>query len=343
MAHAPGPWREILPYSCSMRMKNSGRLMQIVIADIRSAADPQHAEKKRSERDLHTDEQPHGPKQNLSNLMQRPKPASGPLPRNPRAAGHSCEKKQSTDQQSRLELYTLQQPPERNRVAVKTLGVTEDLRKGTDRKNLHSEQREDHTENHSVNVQRDPRRNLSGPGQQPEYEKQSHRQKRSTREQKKPIRCVEQHEPQVPPAVSETSKVWGASPLVRPKGDGNLGDARPKLRRLDDKLRSEFHPRASQVHALVNRACEPAHPAVAVADACAKEEIQQCGEAGISNVFVVPRHCSRLDLSAKPVAHDHVVALPQHFCEPRHFAEIITVVRIAHDDKRASRGGYTGA
>src|SRR6516162_7161241 len=200
MTNAPRLRREILPYSCSIRMKNPGRLMQIVIADIRSAADPQHAEKKRSERDLHTDEQPHGPKQNLSNLVQRPKPASGPLPRNPRAAGKSCEKEQPANQQARLEFCALQQPLERNRVAVKTLRVTENLRKGTDRKNLHSEQREDHTENHSVNVQRDARRNLSRPGQQPEYEKQPRRQKHSTRQQKEPIRCVEQHEPQVPPA-----------------------------------------------------------------------------------------------------------------------------------------------
>jgi hypothetical protein len=43
--------------------------MQIVIADVRAAADAEHAEKKRSERDLRTDEQPHGPKQNLANLV----------------------------------------------------------------------------------------------------------------------------------------------------------------------------------------------------------------------------------------------------------------------------------
>src|SRR6266566_2111966 len=130
------------------------------------------------------------------------------------------------------------------------------------------------------------------------------------RQQKEPIRRIQQHEPQVPPAVPKTAQVRGPSPLVRPQRDGNFRDARLNLCGFDDKLRGEFHPRASQVHALVYRAREPAHPAVAVANAGAKEEIQQCGKAGISYVFVVPGHRFRPDLSLKPVAHYHVVALP---------------------------------
>src|ERR1700746_790021 len=177
----------MVPYCYSIRVKNPGRLMQIVIADIRAAADAKHAEKKRSERDRHTDEQPHGPKQNLSNLVQRPKPAGGPLPRNPRATGESCEKKRPANQQSRLELSAFQQPLERNRVAVKTLRVTENLRERPDGKNLHSQQRENHAKNHGVNVQSDARRNLARSGQQPEDQEQACRQQRAARQQKKPI------------------------------------------------------------------------------------------------------------------------------------------------------------
>jgi len=45
----------------------------------------------------------------------------------------------------------------------------------------------------------------------------------------------------------------------------------------------------------------------------------------------------------KPITHHHVVALPPHFHETRHFAEVVAVVRIPHDDECAARRRDSGA
>src|SRR6267378_3747599 len=49
----------------------------------------------------------------------------------------------------------------------------------------------------------------------------------------------------------------------------------------------------------------------------------------------MPRHGSRLDLSAKAIAHHYFIALPPLFYESRDFAEIVTVVCVAHYDEGA--------
>src|SRR5205807_8688484 len=88
----------------------------------------------------------------------------------------------------------------------------ENLRERPDGKNLYSQQRENHAENHGVDVQNDASRNLARSGQQPEDKEQAGRQQRSARQQKDPIRRIQQHEPQVPPAVPKTAQVRGPSP-----------------------------------------------------------------------------------------------------------------------------------
>ena len=45
----------------------------LVIADVRAAADAQHAEKKRGEDDLHSEEKPQRPKQRLPHQIQMTK------------------------------------------------------------------------------------------------------------------------------------------------------------------------------------------------------------------------------------------------------------------------------
>src|SRR5258707_2946784 len=49
----------------------------------------------------------------------------------------------------------------------------------------------------------------------------------------------------------------------------------------------------------------------------------------------MPRHGSGLDLPAKAIAHHHFITLPPLFHEPRDFAEIVTVVCVAHYDEGA--------
>ncbi len=130
-----------------------------------------------------------------------------------------------------------------------------------------------------------------------------------------------------------------APPLVGPQNDRDLRDARPDLRGFDDHLEREFHPRTSQVQAVVQTAGESPHPAVAVPDMNVKKCIEQSSETGIAEVFVERRHGARFDFAPEPVAHHHVVAFAQFFHESRHIAEVVAVVRVPHNDERAARAG----
>src|SRR6267142_4559042 len=137
------------------------------------------------------------------------------------------------------------------------------------------------------------------------------------------------------PAVAKTSQMWRATALVWPQRNRNLGHFGVKLRGLDYKFRRKLHSGAAEVHAVVHRARKSAHPAMTIAHARAKEQIQQRRQHRVPQIFVMPGHGSRLDLSAKAIAHHHFIALPPFFYESRDFAEIVTVVCVAHYDEGA--------
>src|SRR5206468_7235915 len=61
---------------------------EIVVSNVRAAADAQHAKEERRKDNLHSQEQPHRPEQYFPHLLQRPKSARRPLPRNVSAAGY---------------------------------------------------------------------------------------------------------------------------------------------------------------------------------------------------------------------------------------------------------------
>ena len=133
-----------------------------------------------------------------------------------------------------------------------------------------------------------------------------------------------------------------ASPLVGPQNNGNLRDARADLRRLDNHFQRKFHSRAAHVQPVVKSARKSAHAAIAVANARVKKSVEQRGEAGVAQVLVRRRHRSRLDSPAEAIAHHDVVAFPQLLDEARNVGEVVTIVRIAHDDKRAACSGNSG-
>src|SRR5580658_7016704 len=139
------------------------------------------------------------------------------------------------------------------------------------------------------------------------------------------------------PAIAEAPQVRWTATLVRPQRDGNLRDARAELRRLDHKFGREFHARTAQIHTVVNGASETAHPTMAITYAGVKKKIQDGGEHWIADIFVMPGHRAWFDFSAEAVAHYHVAALLPHLDEARHFAEVVAVIRIAHDDESAAR------
>src|SRR5882762_8587219 len=93
------------------------------------------------------------------------------------------------------------------------------------------------------------------------------RSRQQPEHEEKPVRRVEQHEPQAAPAVAKTAEMWRAPALVRPQNNGNLRDARADLRGFDDHLQREFHPRTAQVQPVIQTARESPHSAVTVPNA----------------------------------------------------------------------------
>src|SRR5579864_1727462 len=154
-------------------------------------------------------------------------------------------------------------------------------------------------------------------GQEPEHNGYPKQGKDAPGQEKQPIGRIKQHEPKVPPAIREAAEMRRPAALVRPQDDWNLGYARPDLRSLNDELRCEFHPAATQVHSIKGRSGKAAHSAMAIADARAEEQIQQTREAGIAQVLVVPGHGARLDSAMKAVAHYDVIAFAPFFDKSR--------------------------
>src|SRR5882724_5167891 len=143
-----------------MNVRPARPSFQVVVANVSAAAGPQHAEKNRAKHNLHTQKQPHRPEQHPAGLIQRTKIAGGPMPGNPRTACKSHKENRAANQQTHLERYALENPFQRDSTSIESFGVTEDLGKRSDGKDLRAEQREDDSEDHRMQVQRNPRRNL---------------------------------------------------------------------------------------------------------------------------------------------------------------------------------------
>src|SRR5260370_37439703 len=113
---------------------------------------------------------------------------------------------------------------------MEAFGEGEDLGERADGENLHAEKREDHAEDHGVNVEHHMGSNLARARQQPEDQKQTERHERRARQQKKPIRRIEQHEAEVAPAVAKAAQMRRGAAVLRPQRDGSFGYMRSYLR-----------------------------------------------------------------------------------------------------------------
>src|SRR5260370_15206244 len=71
--------------------------------------------------------------------------------------------------------------------------------------------------------------------------------------------------------------------------------------------------------------------------------MEQSGETWIAEVLMEWRHGARFDSAPEPVAQHDVIAVAQFIHESWHIAEVVTVVRIPHDDKRAASPGNARA
>src|SRR5258708_40266991 len=124
-------------------------LMILVVPNIRAAADSQHAQEKRRENRLNSQEQPHGPEKYFAqSFLERAEAAGCPAPRNVRAARKACDGHHESGCQTVLQFYAPQKSPQRNRIAIEARGVAEHLGEKSDVDNMRAHQRKNHAEHH---------------------------------------------------------------------------------------------------------------------------------------------------------------------------------------------------
>src|SRR5260370_15404709 len=129
--------------------------------------------------------------------------------------------------------------------------------------------------------------------------------------------------------------MWRTPAFVRPQDDGDFRAASADLGGFNDHLQGEFSAGDWDLEVIIELAGESAHAAIAIADACVKQSVEKPGKAGIAEVFVKRRHGSGLDPAPKAVAHNHLKAFPQFLDEMGNLGEVITIVRVSHDDELA--------
>ncbi len=159
--------------------------------------------------------------------------------------------------------------------------------------------------------------------------------------EEQPLGRVDQHEPQVPPAVAPRLQVRGPGTTVGMQGDGDLSHAQALEGGLHHHLGGELHAGGLQVHAAVGIGGETAHAAMEIVDGSAEEETSDEGEGGVADPAVFPGHGTGGDGSAAArhaATHDQVVAFTEFRHEPADVREIVGIVGITHEDPAATGG-----
>src|SRR5207237_410945 len=106
---------------------------------------------------------------------------------------------------------------------------------------------------------------------------------------------------------------------------------------LYDELRGKLHTGGSQIHPSIDGFSKAAHAAVGVSDICAEKQFQDSRKHGVADVFMMPSHRARFDLSFEAIAHHNFIAFAPFCDKARQLRELIDVIGIAHDDDLFSR------
>ena len=162
------------------------------------------------------------------------------------------------------------------------------------------------------------------------------------RHEEQPARAEQQQEAQVTPPVPPGVQMRRPAPAVLGQRGRDLGDPLFGQRRLDHKLAGELHARGLQPEPHDTVPAETAQAAVEVTDLAAEEQPADETEHRVAEVAVQRRHGPRLDAALKAVAHHQVGPVPELLHERHQVGEVVTVVRVAHDDA-ATAGGHNPA
>src|SRR5688500_134329 len=122
--------------------------------------------------------------------------------------------------------------------------------------------------------------------------------------------------------------------------DGDLVQSLVEQARLDDHLGSELHAGALQIQAVEHGARETAHAAVNVAHGHAEHGASKQRKRRVAEPAMKKRHGAwqyGASPGGKTAALNQVTTLPQLGDEPGDVAEVIAVVRVAHDHVTATR------
>src|SRR3954466_9140014 len=125
-------------------------------------------------------------------------------------------------------------------------------------------------------------------GKRGDRDERADHQHDDAREQEQVRRAVHQQEAQVAPAIAEAREL-GLAP-ARVVLDRDLPDVELLLRRPDDHLGGELHPRRAEIERRQDRAPEAAHAAMGVAHTGAEEEGEDAREHGVADAAVQARH-----------------------------------------------------
>src|SRR5579883_2648017 len=313
-------------------MLEYARPSKVVIANVGFAADAKHAEEEGRKNHLKPEKEPHRPEEDLPNFSERAESAGSPAPCDPGAAHKSGKEEGSAEEQPRFQGDALEKAAKRDGAAIEPRRITEKLCESANGNDLRAEKSEDDAKDHCVDVEDDARSHMAGTWKEPEHQEKAKQEKEAARQQEELIRGIHQHEAQAAPAVAETAQMGRTPALVGPQDDGYLRDSRANLRGLDHELEREFHARAAHIQAVVYRSREASHPAITVSDARAEQRIQERRQSGVAEISVQERHRAGLDTPKEAITHHQVIALAKLLDEIRHFAEVVAVIGIAHDD-----------
>ncbi len=130
----------------------------------------------------------------------------------------------------------------------------------------------------------------------------------------------------------------GRDPAVGRERGRHFGDVETLQRRLDDHLAREFHARGLKIEVENGIAGKATQAAMEVAARALEEDAADRRQYRIAEIAVQGGHGARPYSALEAIAHHQVVSLAQLLHEGVEFAEVVTVVAVAHDDIGAAGG-----
>jgi len=168
-------------------------------------------------------------------------------------------------------------------------------------------------------------------GQEHQGQDCSDREQDQARVQEQPAWTEKEHEAQVAPTVPPGAQVRRPRSSVWAQDDWDFGDLHSLEGRFDHHLARELHSGRAEVQLGVGVFAKASKTAVHVAHGGVKEKPADRGEHWVADPAMGPDHRALLDLTRETVSHDEVMAFAQTIDERPDRAEVVTVVRVAHD------------